>query len=103
MVEACVTSDSMAFALQVTVLQTLADERCLHLMPPLAVAVLPPTAYSIGHGEPAAKQSHQQQQQQQQADAKDHDQLLTVLQELQQGSLLDRCHASNSLVKDLKM
>ena len=74
-------------------------------MPPMAVAVLPPSAYSIGNGGPAAaKQSHQQQQQQQcQADAKDHDQMQTVLQELQQGSLLDRCHASNSLVKDLKI
>ena len=73
-------------------------------MPPTAVAVLLPTAYSIGHGETAAaKQSHQQQQQQHQADAKDHNELQSVLQELQQGSLLDRCRASNSLVKDLKM
>ena len=74
----------------------------------MAMAVLPPTAYSIGNGE-AAKQKqhhhhhHHHQQQRHQADAKDRDQLQIVLQELQQGSLLGRCHASNSLVKDLKM
>ena len=69
-------------------------------MPPLAVAVLPPTAYSTGDGAPAAvKQSHQQHQ----AGTKNHHQLQIVLQELQHGSLLDRCHASNSMIKDLKM
>ena len=88
-------------ALQVTVLQTLADERCLHLMPPMTVAVLPPTAYSTFRGAPAAAK-HNHQLQQHQTDANDRDQLQAVLQELQQGSLLDRCHASNSLVKDLK-
>lgn len=88
------------YALQVTVLQTLADERCLHLMPPLAVAVLPATAYSLINATPTAvMQQHQQQQHQ--AEAKDRAQLQKVLQELRQGNLLDRCHASNSLIKDL--
>lgn len=93
-------SCSYGYALQVTVLQTLADERCMHLMPPLAVAVLPPTAYTTGDSAPAAlKQSHQQHQ----AGAKDCHQLQIVLQELQHGSLLDRCHASNSMIKDLRI
>lgn len=90
---------NMFCALQVTVLQTLADERCLHLMPPMAVAILPPTAYSTFHAAPAAAKHNPRHQ----TDAKDRDQLQTVLQELQQGSLLDRCYASHSLVKDLKL
>lgn len=78
-------------------------------MPPMAMAVLPPTAYCIGNGEPAAAKQNQHHhhphhhQQRHQADAKDRDQLQIILQELRQGSLLGRCHASNSLVKDLKM
>ena len=90
----------MFHALQVTVLQTLADERCLHLMPPLALAVLPPTAYSPGDVAATAVMGRQQRQQHSQL--KDHVQLHAILQELQQGDLLDRCHASNSLVKDLR-
>lgn len=71
-------------------------------MPPLALAVLPPTAYSTFHAAPPAAK-HSQQPQQHQTEAKGLGQLQTVLQALQQGSLLDRCYASNSLVKDLKV
>lgn len=69
-------------------------------MPPLELAVLPPTAYAAFSVASTAVKG--QQQQRQQAQAKDYDQLQTVLQELQEGDLLDRCHASNSLVKDLR-
>lgn len=69
-------------------------------MPPLALAVLPPTAYSTVRVASTAVTGEQQQRQQ--AQAKNHDQLQTIVQKLQEGDLLDRCHASNSLVKDLR-
>ena len=70
-------------------------------MPPLAMVVLPLTAYSTVSAASTAVVGQQQQQRQRQPQTKDQDQLQTLLQELQQGDLLDRCHASNSLVKDL--
>lgn len=79
----------LVLELQVSVLQTLADERCLHLMPPLEVAVPNSTAFCSGDIV-------------QQRESKAQDQLQKLLHELHQGSLLVRCYASNSLVIHLK-
>ena len=74
-------------------LQTLADERCLHLMPPLSLAVLEPTAYQrpSTSQEPPCK-PHMNT---------DLAGLQRMLHEFQQSSLLAKCHATSSLVKDL--
>ena len=80
--------------MQVIVLQTLADERCLHLMPPLTAAVLPSRLYatnSTDSGRPM--QQHQPQAQKQ---------LQSVLRQLAHGDLLGKARASNSLVVHLK-
>lgn len=81
------------WGMQVSVLQTLADEKCLHLMPPLELAVLDRAAYhrqstgdSLGSGQ------HTQFSEQR---------LQHILEELQQAGMLERCHATQSLIKDL--
>lgn len=74
-------------------LQTLADERCLHLMPPFSLAVLEQTAYQrpSTSQEPSCKPNMNT----------DLTGLQRMLQEFQQSSLLAKCYATGSLVKDL--
>ena len=79
--------------MQVIVLQTLADEKCLHLMPPLELAVLDKVAYhrpSTGDNLVSGQHSKSSQQR-----------LQHILEELQQAGMLEKCHATQSLIKDL--
>ncbi len=79
--------------MQVAVLQTLADEKCLHLMPSLNLAILDQTAYT-GQSTIQGQMSRQQAQ-------SGHQNLQQVLKELHHSSLLEKCHVTGSLVKDL--
>ena len=79
--------------MQVIVLQTLADEKCLHLMPPLELALLDKAAYHRqSTGDSLVSGQHTKFSQQK---------LQHILQELQQAGMLEKCHATQSLIKDL--
>ena len=79
--------------MQVSVLQTLADEKCLHLMPPMDLAILKPSAYRRG----LTVEEHISTQHAESS----HQKLQHILHEIQQSSLLDKCRATGSLIKDL--
>ena len=78
--------------LQVTVLQTLADEKCLHLMPPLKLAILGHAAYSSSNSNIAPKQ----------CDEPGLQQIRQIMHELHQSGALKKCQDTNSMVKDLQ-
>ncbi len=79
--------------MQVSALQTLADEKCLHLMPPLELAVLDKAAYHRqSTGDSLVSGQHIKFSQQR---------LQHILEELQQAGMLDKCHATQSLIKHL--
>ena len=77
---------------RVIILQTLADEGSLHLMPPLTAAVLPSRLYATNSVNSGHAVQHLQ--------AQKH--LQCVLWQLAQGDLLGKSCASNSLVAHLK-
>lgn len=79
--------------MQVIVLQTLADEKCLHLMPPLDLALLDKAAYH--------RQSTRDNLVSGQHTKSSHQRLQHTLEELQQAGMLEKCHATQSLIKDL--
>lgn len=74
-------------------LQVLADERCLHLMPPMDLSISGETAYakpqlgSADGGDQPPRSARQQ--------------LRHMLRELRQTGAVDKCHKTSSLVKDL--
>ncbi|KAA6423692.1 MAG: hypothetical protein FRX49_06263 [Trebouxia sp. A1-2] len=86
-------SHCSACEVQVIVLQTLADEKCLHLMPPLELALLDKAAYHRqSSGDSLVSRQHIKFSQQR---------LQHILEELQQAGMLEKCHATQSLIKDL--
>ncbi len=79
--------------MQVIVLQTLADEKCLHLMSPLELAVPDKAAYHRqSTGDNLVSGQHTKFSQQR---------LQHILEELQQAGMLEKCHATQSLIKNL--
>ena len=83
--------------MQATVLQVLADEKCLHLMPPLSLSILDASAYS----KPAVAGTNGPERDSNSKSKPDEHQAQHVLQELRQAGLLDKCYQTDSLIKDL--